>query len=327
MEGARPHGRRRLALAALVAMALPLALPAEAPAARSFTIGVPQAGDMSVARIEIRRTGPSRRPRLRVPNASQLPDNVTVAGSLLRVRRTNRYVARLVAVHSDPARFSRRAGAAQDGEPTDRIVIRTPFKYRGSRWPSRRAVGENVIANPNVPGVCFLSQSDRPWERLRQLVFRDPLPGFSPQEVSQLGIFGRDVFCGLPHNPNAPGIFGTAAPGPTFAGIHQSFQGSAFEHVIRIHGNRRMGGFRIVPPPGGQMTACAGGPCFISDGSAFFIGPFDAGQDVTVNARADVPVPDSLDGTAFEGNDSGLFEGNRHNFRIGTALVLRLGTP
>ena len=115
----RPLRRRALTLAALAAASVTLLAPTDA-AARRFTLPMPSVGDLSagivVAKVSVRSGRPRGAPRVRLRLAIAerlLPDNLIVAGRVRRIGRSNRYIARVYAVRSDPARGALRGSAAQ----------------------------------------------------------------------------------------------------------------------------------------------------------------------------------------------------------------------
>lgn len=314
----RPVRRRRWALAALAAASVSLLVPAEAPAVRAFKLGTPQIGDMSVARVLMRITPRARRSPapsaarlgLRVANARRLPRNVRVAGRLRRIGRSNRYIARVFVLHTDPARVSKRGQASQaiDAKGTDFWLT---FPAKGVDLLDK-ASDVNVITEPNVPPQCFLPQSDQEWRGFTPLV---NLNRVSRQRINRMSQAAVRFLCARPVPSTFPGDFGTLEPVPAFAGVHRPFEGNRFEHIFQLHGNTDVGAFGIDPPDGGEFTNCTG-PCFVDSGRANFFGPFRAGQDIEVNARAIVPIPDQLNGTTYEGDGTGLFGGVQRRYRL-----------
>ena len=311
----RPRLNRRSSgtVAALAATAVALLAPLDASAARGFKLGVPQLGDMSVARVVMRIT-PTRgatpgRAVMRVRNARRLPRNVGVAGRLRRIGKSNRYIARVFVLHSDPSRISARA-AQPIASGVDFLI-----GYSHSRVDiiDNGAADENVITDPDVPPHCFLPQSDDEWSRFTPLV--QPRAVF-PRDLDPLSQAARDFLCARPVPRFIRTEFGTLEPVPEFDGVHRPFEGSRVEHVFRLHGNTDVGGFRIDPPPGGEFVACAGAPCLIDSGRVFGIGPIPAGEEVEVNARATVDIPRSVEGAVYPGDSTGVFGGVPRNYRL-----------
>ncbi len=314
----RPQ-RRIWTLAGVGVISVALLGPADASAARGFKLGVPQLGDMSVARVLMQIT-PTRgatpgRVVMRVRNARRLPKNVGVAGRLRRVGKSKRYIARVFVLHSDPSRTSARA-AQPIASGVDFLI-----GYPHSRVDilDDGASDVNVITDPDVPPHCFLPQSNDEWSRFTPLV--EPRAGF-PRQLNPLSQAARDFLCARPVPRFIRTEFGTLEPAPAFAGVHGRFEGSRFEHVFRVHGNEDMGGFSIEPPAGGMFVACGGddAPCFLESGRVLVPGPFPAGTDVDVNARANVEIPRLVTGESFPGDSGGVFNGTPRQFRMGVRL-------
>lgn len=233
-----------------------------------------------------------------------------VAGRLRRIGRSNRYIARVFVLHTDPARVSKRGQASQtiDAKATDFWLT----------FPAKEVETDefveivNAITEPKVPPVCFLPQSDREWTGFTPLV---NLNQVSRQRIDRIAQAAVRFFCARPVPSTFPGDFGTLEPVPVCAGVHGRFEGNRFEHLFQLRGNTDVGAVSIDPPAGGAFTNCTG-PCFVDSGRVNFFGPFPAGQDIEVNARATVPIPARLDGTAYEGNSTGLFDGVQRPFVV-----------
>jgi hypothetical protein len=289
-----------------------LLVPVNASAARAFRVGVPDAGNMSAARVVLKVMPRSAVVRgLQLKNARRLPRSVGVAARLQRIGRTNRYIARVAAVRRGPARASRRAQAAQDDLPRQSLIFDVVGNGRSRVFDD--VIGVNVLSEHEVPPLCFSASPDSQWTRFTPLV---GLADESRQEVDALTQAVRDYLCARPVRRSIRTEFGTIEPAPIFDGVHRPFEGSPVEHVFRIHGNTDAGGLRIDPPAGGEFTACAGATCFIDSGRVLVVGPFPAGQDVDVNARATVAIPRTVLGAVYPGDSTGLFGGPPRNYRM-----------
>jgi hypothetical protein len=291
-----------LAAAALLA-------PAEASGARGFRVPLPKAGEISVARAEVRV--PVVR-GMRVANVRRLPRNLYVAGRLTRVGRTNRYIARVVALRKGAPEGSARAAQ-------DKPAFEPPYI---NFFPHNRVdIGDfdadaNVLTDPDPVALCFTADPNAQWTRFTPLAHAGVVPRRFRDELTREAI---DAFCGLPVPDGFPNRFDTYDPIPFFTGAHGPFEGSPFEHVFRVHGNEDMGAFSIEPPPGGEFIQCGGNvPCFIDSGGIRVLGPFPAGQDVDVNGRANVEIPRRLEGRSFPGDAGGPFNGSPRPFYLGT---------
>jgi hypothetical protein len=289
-----------------------LLVPTEASAFKAFKLGVPKGGEISVARVELRVRArlPGTKPvvrGLRVANARRLPKRVFVAARLRRVPRTNRYIARAVILNQLPAA----AQGAQDALPRRSVIFDLVGNGRSRLFDS--AFGVDVITDPAVPDICFGPQSDDEWSHFTPLVHVDLV---APRDVDDLAQAARDFLCARPIPRYLPNEFRTLEPVPAFAGVHKPFKGSRVEHVFRVHGNEDMGSFSIEPPEGGTFVGCAGAPCILESGRVLVPGPFPAGQDVDVNARADVDIPRRLEGEIFPGDSGGVFNGPPRRYRL-----------
>jgi hypothetical protein len=301
------HLRRTLAFAGLAAAGL--LAPAEASAARGFRVPMPKAGEISVARAELR--APAVR-GMRVTNVRRLPRNLYVAGRLTRVRRTNRYIARVVALRKGAPEASARA--AQDTPPFEPPFI-SVFPHNRLDIAELDADG-NVLTDPDPVPLCFGANPGDEWTRFTPLAHPGLVPRRFRDELTREAI---DAFCARPVPDGFANRFDTYDAIPFFTGAHRPFERNPFEHVFRVHGNEEMGAFSIEPPPGGEFIQCAGDlPCFIDSGGIRVLGPIPAGEDVDVNGRANVEIPRRLDGRSFPGDAGGPFNGSPRPFYIGT---------
>ena len=304
------HPGRNWAVAGLAAAAL--LAPAEASATRDFKVGLPKAGEISVARVELR--APVVR-GMRVMNVRRLPRNLYVAGRLTRVGRTNRYIARVVALRKGAP--ERSARAAQDKPP-----FQPPYV---DIFPHNRIdigqldADENVLTDPDPVPMCFGPQSGSEWTRFTPLAHPGLVGRRFRDELTREAI---DAFCGRPVPDNFANRFDTYDAIPFFTGAHRAFQGNRFEHVFRIHGNEDAGALSILPPPGGEFTLCGGNvPCLVDNGIIRVFGPFAAGQEIDVNGRANVEIPRRVDGEWFPPDPRGPFESQPRKFYLGARLI------
>lgn len=275
-----------------------LLLPQGASAARAFKLGNPALGDVSVGRVSMTVAPPAGTPLrvrgLRVANAHRLPERMVVAARLRRLGRSRQYIARVVILNRDPARAS---GRAQDRPPRATLFdLGGNGSVRRSLFEDTRQV--NVIGEPDVPAVCFFPQRDAEWKGFTRLAGGPRMPR---RELDELTLAARDLLCGKPVGDEFPAAFGTRAPATVFGGVHTPFHNARVEHVFRIRGNEEASAFSLDPPRGGEFIDCAGPPCSIEEGRVFVTGPFPAGQDIELNARASVEIPPRVRGTAYSG--------------------------
>jgi hypothetical protein len=292
---------------ALAVAGASLLLPAEASAIRAFELGNPALGDISVGRVVMtvkpRAGTPPRVRGLRVVNAHRLPKRIFVAARIRRLGRSKQYIARVVILNRDRARAS---GRTPRTTIFDLIVNGT---VRRSLFEDTRQV--DVIGEPDVPDVCFFAQRDAEWTGFARLAGGPRMPR---TKLDELTLVARDLLCGRPVREGFPEEFGTREPVTVFGGVHTPFHRARVEHVFRIHGNEDASGFSLDPPAGGAFIACTGPPCFIDAGRVFVAGPFPAGRDVELNARASVEIPPRVTATAYWGDGSGIFGGERMSF-------------
>jgi hypothetical protein len=268
-----------------------LLVPPDASAARAFKLGNPAAGDISVARVVMTLRPPAGTP-LRVGGirAAGAVRRLVVAARLRRIGRSRQYIARAVILNRDRARLSGRAPAAT------RFDLATNGSVRRSLFEDTRQV--NVVRAPDVPSVCFFPQRDAEWRNFTALANG---PRLRPGQLDRLTLAARDLLCGRPVPDGFPEAFGTRAPATVFGGAHTPFHNARVEHVFRLHGNEPASGFSLDPPRGGEFVSCSGAPCVIDAGRVLVSGPFAAGEEVELNARASVEIPPRVRATAIVG--------------------------
>jgi hypothetical protein len=157
----------------------------------------------------------------------------------------------------------------------------------------------NVLRSPKVPSVCFFTQRNAEWKGFAALSNGPRLP---PPKLDRLTPAARDIRCGRPVQAGFSGAFGIRTPATVFGGVHTPFHNARVEHVFRLHGNQAASSFSIEPPRGGEFVSCAGSPCVVDAGRVFVSGPFAAGEEVELNARATVEIPPRVRATAYAGD-------------------------
>jgi hypothetical protein len=281
----------RLITALAVAVAA-LLVPQYASAARAFKLGNPARGDISVGRVVMTVKPPDgEHLKVRGIRAAGADARMVVAARLRRIGRSRQYVARVVILHSD------RTAAAGSARATTRFDVDTNGSVRRSLFEDTRQV--NVVGTPKVPSVCFFPQRDAEWKGFAALANGPRLPR---RKLDRLTLAARDLLCGRPVPSGFPAAFGTPTPATVFGGVHTPFHNARVEHVFRFHGNDAASSFSIEPPRGGEFVSCAGWPCSIDAGRVLVPGPFTAGEEVELNARATIEIPPRVKATAYAGD-------------------------
>jgi hypothetical protein len=279
-------------ITALAVAGAALLVPPYASAARAFKLGNPARGDISVARVVMTVKPPADAPlRVRGVRAAGADARMVVAARLRRIGRSRQYVARVVILHTD------RTAAAGSARAKTRFDVDTNGSVRRSLFEDTRQV--NVLRSPDVPTVCFFPQRDAEWKGFAALANGPRLPR---RKLDRLTLAARDLLCGRPVPAGFPAAFGTRTPATVFGGVHTPFHNARVEHVFRFHGNQAASAFSIAPPRGGEFISCAGAPCVVDGGRVFVSGPFAAGDEVELNARATVEIPPRVRATAYAGD-------------------------
>jgi hypothetical protein len=270
----------RLITALAVAGAALLA-PPYASAVPAFKLGSPARGDISVGRVVVTVKPPRDAPlRVRGVRPVNADPRTVVASRLRRIGRSRQYVARVVILRGN------RAGGAGRARATTRFDVNTNGRVQRSLFEDTRQV--NVLRSPKVPSVCFFAQRDAEWKGFTAFANAERL---SRRKLDRLTLAARDLLCGRPVPAGFPAAFGTRKPATVFGGVHTPFHNARVEHVFRFHGNDPASSFSIEPPRGGEFVSCAGAPCSVDGGRVLVSGPFAAGEEVELRARATVEIP------------------------------------
>lgn len=279
-------------ITALAVLGVALLVPPYASAARAFKLGTPALGDVSVARVVMTVKPPEGQPlRVRGVRAVNADPRLVVAARLRRVGRSRQYVARVVILHSDRARSAGSVAART------RFDVVTNGSLQRSLFEDTRQV--NVLRSPKVPSVCFFPQRDAEWKDFIPFAKAARL---SRRKLDRLTLAARDLLCGRPVPAGFPAAFGTRKPATVFGGVHTPFHNARVEHVFRFHGNEAARSFSIEPPRGGEFVSCAGAPCSVDGGRVLLSGPFAAGEEVELRARATVEIPPRMSAAAHAGD-------------------------
>jgi hypothetical protein len=162
------HTRAAVA-AALTALCAPAATQAATP---SFKLGVPSAGNASIAQVVV---AARKTPKLTLKNAGALPDGTVAVGGVKRLGK-GRFLASLV--------LARRGEGGSGGKATARLK-------RGRRIV-RRSVGVDVSGNNSSPRFCGTQPSSF------SFIARRPLAGslVSGYDARATAKLAYDAACG-----------------------------------------------------------------------------------------------------------------------------------
>ena len=260
---------RLVALAAAAVVAL-LGEPAGASAtgqARTVSIPVPLAGDMIVARIDLRTAGSGsaapRLPKLRFLNAAGLPDEVTVVGGVTRdPKRRDRAIAVVVIIRPQAAAGTTGEASAVDvgfalWRPTLGGLVPVHIEYAADGSPSAGAASANLAlcSTPRLRGTVATPGSRIPVAGDRAIALATAIAaacrGLADVPAQLAAVVGAGT-PGAPPTPPPITCFGTFFPAP-----------GTLQFGYRIGCPTKLDGFRLSAA-GAQVTSAPAG-CGLDD--------------------------------------------------------------